>query len=90
MAKAELILDVDSAFSFLVRGSVMGVPEIHFGDYTDDDDSLIYEDMAVLFQRADIDSVMHIQLRASSETGGIDIGRLGDGIIKFVWVELPR
>jgi hypothetical protein len=90
VAKAEIILDVDSRFSFPVRGSVEGVPGYHLGEYTEDNDSLRYEDMAMLFQLAEIDSVMHVQLRALSETDGIDVRKLGGGMIRFVWVELPR
>ena len=90
VSKAQLILDVDTAFSFSLRSSVIGVPGFYLEHYTEDDDSLIYKDMATLFQEADVDSVMHIVIRAFDETGGIGLGKLGGGIIKFVWVELPR
>jgi hypothetical protein len=43
------------------------------------------------FQGVAVDSIVHIQIKASNETRGIEVEKLGDdGVIKFVWVELPR
>jgi len=89
IAKAELILNVDTAFSFVVESTVENSGFVFYPGYTEDYDSMKC-DMALLFQQTDIDNVMDIEIKASSETGGIDLEKFGGGIIKFIWVEFPR
>jgi hypothetical protein len=89
IAGAKLFLDVDTSFSFVVESTVENSGIILYPGYTEDYDSLKV-DLAMLFQRADNDSVMDIQIRALNEIEGIGFEKFGEGIIRFVWVEFPR
>jgi hypothetical protein len=55
-------------------------------------DSLKF-DLAYYFRELSHDSVLHLQIRAEDELGGIgvtSIGDIEDMGIHFIWVEFPR
>jgi len=89
IAEAKMFLDVDTSLAFSLGATVENSGIYLYPGYTEDYDSLKV-DLAILFQRVDVDSLMDIQIKALDEIGGIGLDKLGDGMIKFVWVEFPR
>ncbi len=89
VAGAELSLDVEDAFSFDCQTVPNNSSFIFYPYYSEVKDTIKFE-LGLFFQGVAVDSMLHIQVRAINETGGIGVEKLGDGVIKFVWVEFPR
>jgi hypothetical protein len=88
IAKAEMLFDITDSIPFSVR-TIYSTPTLFlYRDAFMRSDSLKF-DLTTIFRNISIDSIV-LEIKASQETEGVDIERLGKGKIRFIWVEFPR
>jgi hypothetical protein len=87
IAKAKLVLDVDSVFPFDLE-AILG-NALFYSIYTAEDDSVKFE-VGAFFKQAAVDSNLHVRIKAINERQNIGFEKLGEGVIQFIWAELPR
>jgi hypothetical protein len=88
IAKAEMCFDIADSIPFNVRTIYSSPALILYRDPYMLSDSLKF-DLTTIFRNISGDSVV-LEISAYQETEGIDIKRLSDGEIRFIWVEFPR
>jgi len=92
IAKAELYFGVLNPMPFSVGFISIGSNYLYTRSAYSGSDSLKF-DLAYYFRELSHDSILHIQIRAADDLGGIGVTSLGDlediGI-QFIWVEFPR
>ncbi len=88
IAKAEMLFDITDTIPFDVSAIYSSPALILYRDAFMLSDSLKF-DLTTIFRNMSGDSIV-LEIRALQETEGIDIERLSDGEIRFIWVELPR
>ncbi|MEJ2567469.1 MAG: hypothetical protein P8Z50_01090 [candidate division WOR-3 bacterium] len=88
IAKAEMVFDITDSIPFGVRTIYSSPSLILYKDAFMRSDSLKF-DLTRIFRSISGDSVV-LEVEASQVTEGIGIEKLGDGEIRFVWVEFPR
>jgi hypothetical protein len=88
IAKAEMLFDITDSIPFSVRAIYSSPTLFLYRNSSMLSDSLKF-DLTTVFRNISDDSIF-LQIRAAQVTEGIDIERLSDGEIKFIWVEFPR
>lgn len=89
VASSKLFLNIEDSLSLNLEVFANNSGFTFYPVYTEGNDSLRIE-MGLFFKEAAVDSLLHIQVKTTSETGGIGFEKLGEGLIKFIWVEFPR
>jgi hypothetical protein len=92
IAKADLCFGVLNDMPFRVGFISAGSNYLYTRSADSESDSLKF-DLAYYFRELSHDSVLHLQIRAEDELGGIgvtSIGDIEDMGIHFIWVEFPR
>lgn len=88
IAKAEMCFDIADSIPFNARTIYSSPALILYRDPYMLSDSLKF-DLTTIFRNVSGDSVI-LEIGATQETQGVDIERLNDGEIRFIWVEFPR
>ena len=92
IAKADLCFGVLNDMPFSVGFYSVGSTYLYTRSAYSESDSLKFI-LGYYFRELSHDSILHLQIRAEDDLGGIGVGSLGDiedmGI-NFIWVEFPR
>jgi hypothetical protein len=92
IAKADLCFGVLDSMPFSVGFYSVGSTYLYTRSDYSESDSLKF-DLAYYFRELSHDSILHLQIKAEDELGGIgvtSVGDIEDMGIHFIWVEFPR
>ncbi|MBN1694623.1 hypothetical protein JW879_04375 [candidate division WOR-3 bacterium] len=88
IAKADMLFDITDSIPFNVRTTYSTPALILYREPYMLSDSLKF-DLTQIFRNVSDGNVV-LEIRAYEETEGINIEKLSDGEIRFIWVEFPR
>lgn len=92
IAEAGLFFDIADAIPFYIE-AIINNSAVYFPTYFSNIDTtgndLLKFDFWSFFKEVSDDSVFHIEVLAIDEINGIDLKKLGNSELKFVWVEFP-
>jgi hypothetical protein len=88
IAKADMLFDITDSIPFNVRTEYRSPALLIYRSAIMLSDSLKFDLTPIFRNMSDGDVILEI--RASQELEGINIEKLSDGEIKFIWVEFPR